>query len=470
MTRWNRLTFLLICTIVVFTTLAYGTVHQPIIAVAYIFVVLAALAWAIDGFAVGKLQFSRSFLQLPLVLLAAYAVIQTVPFGTYSEAAGVASIPRTISVEPFATQVTALHMLFLAAFFAIVLSSIDSAKRLQRLVAVLTIFGFVYAFYSILQSVLSPDKIYGIYKPQTATPFGSFVNRHNFAAIIELLIALPLGMLFAGSLRPDKRLIYVVAAALMGTALLLSGSRGGLVALVAEVLLMVILTTHLRGTKDLVLKAGLSVLLLLAAVGGAIFVGGDTSLTRFATGAASDDITSNRSQIWFVTLKVIGEHMPFGAGLGAFPQAYAKLDNSSGFERVDQAHNDYLQIVADAGIVGLVIGALFLFWFFREGRRNVRVDNKFRRGIAVGAFAGCFGILVHSAFDFVLHITAVSIMFLTVLAILVATGRKYPDDITDHDDHQPKRRRRKAPVVSISETERRPNTDVQSAGFSLLPR
>ncbi len=451
MTLWNRLTFLLICTIVIFTTLAYGTVHQPIIAVTYILISLTMIVWAADGFASRKLQFSRSLLQLPLILLAVYAFIQTIPFGTYAEAAGVAGIPRTISVEPFATQVTAMHMLFLAAFFAIVLASIDSAKRLKTFVAVLTIFGFIYAFYAILQSVLSPDKIYGIYKPQSATPFGSFVNRHNFAAIIELLIALPLGMLFSGSLRPDKRLIYVVAAALMGTALLLSGSRGGLVALVAEVLLIVILTTRLRGTKDLVLKAGLSILLLLAAVGGAIFVGGDTSLTRFAVGAQSDDITSNRSQIWSVTVKVIGEYMPLGAGLGAFTQAYAKLDTSSGFERVDQAHNDYLQILADAGIVGLVIGALFLFWFFREGKRNVRIDNKFRRGIAVGAFAGCFGILVHSAFDFVLHITAVSVMFLAVLSILVATGRKYQDDITDHDDEASKRRRRKASVVPISE-------------------
>lgn len=454
MTFGNRIVFLLICSIVIFTTLAYGTVHQPIIAVTYLLVSLTMIVWAVDGFASGKLQFSRSLLQLPLLLLAIYAFIQTVPLGTYGEAAGVTSIPRTISVEPFETQVTALHMLFLAAFFMIVLTSIDSAKRLKNFVAVLTIFGFIYAFYAILQSVLSPDKIYGIYKPQTATPFGSFVNRHNFAAIIELLIALPLGMLFSGSLRPDKRLIYVVAVALMGTALLLSGSRGGLVALVAEVLLIVILTTHLRGTKDLVLKAGLSILMMLAAVGGAIFVGGDTSLTRFATGAASDDITSNRSQIWSVTVKVIGEHMPFGAGLGAFTQAYTKLDTSSGFERVDQAHNDYLQVLADAGIVGLVIGALFLFWFFREGRRNVRIDNKFRRGIAVGAFAGCFGILVHSAFDFVLHITAVSVMFIAVLSILVATGRKYADDIIDHDDESSKRRRRKATVTPISEIER----------------
>lgn len=453
MTLWNRIVFLLILAIVVFTTLAYGTVHQPTIALAYILISLTMIAFAADGFTSGRLQFSRNVLQLPLILLAAYAFIQTIPFGTYAEDAGVAAIPRTISVEPFATQVTAMHMLFLAVFFAIVLANIGSASRLRKFVTVLTVFGFLYAFYAILQSVLSPDKIYGIYKPQSATPFGSFVNRHDFAAIIELLIALPLGMLFTGSLRPDKRLIYIVAVALMGTALLLSGSRGGLVAVVAEILLIVILTTRLRGTKDLVLKAGLSILLLLSAVGGAIFVGGDTSLTRFAAASASDDITSNRAQIWSVTIKVIGEHLPFGAGLGAFTQAYAKLDTASGFERIEQAHNDYLQVLADAGIVGLVIGGIFLLWFFREGKRNVAVENKFRRGIAVGAFAGCFGILVHSGFDFVLHITAVSVTFLAVLAILIAAGRTYPDDITDHEDHHPKRRR-KATVTPISEIER----------------
>jgi len=106
--------------------------------------------------------------------------------------------------------------------------------------------------------------------------------------------------------------------------------------------------------------------------------------------------------------------------------------------------------VADAGIVGLILGALFLFWFFREGIKNSAVSNTFRRGVAVGAFAGCFAILIHSLFDFVLHITAVSVMFLTLLSILVASGRRYDDDI---DEFEPKRtkRRRSASVTSIED-------------------
>src|SRR5205823_6511799 len=109
-----------------------------------------------------------------------------------------------------------------------------------------------------------------------------FVNKHDYAAIIEMTIALPLAMLFTGAVQRDKRLIYIVAVLIMASSLLLSGSRGGLVAMVAEVLFLVILTGKARGRKHVVLTAGLSILLLLAAIGGAIFVGGETSLTRFA--------------------------------------------------------------------------------------------------------------------------------------------------------------------------------------------
>ena len=73
------------------------------------------------------------------------------------------------------------------------LAYIDNAKRLRKIVSVITIFGFLYAFYAILQAVLSPERIYGIYEPRFATPFGSFVNRHNFAAFMEMSIAVPLG-------------------------------------------------------------------------------------------------------------------------------------------------------------------------------------------------------------------------------------------------------------------------------------
>lgn len=456
MNRANRLVFILICAVIALTTLLYGTVHQPIIALFYLAVTVMVLLWAADSLICGTLRVSRHLLQVPLFLLGVYALIQVIPFGTLADSAGIQGVPRTISLEPFATRVTALHIFALGAFFSLVLIYIDSASRLRRMTTVFVIFGFVYAFYSILQSVLSPDKIYGIYKPLTATPFGSFVNRHNFAAVIEMLISIPLGMMLVGAVRRDKRLLYGTAIALMAAALLLSGSRGGLVAQLSGVIFLVIITSRSRGRKSLVLKAAMSLVLVFAAIGGAIFVGGETSLTRFADSATSQNVSSNRMQIWGVTLKVIANNLPFGAGLGAFVTAYPPHDTASGLERVDQAHNDYLQIVADAGIPGLLLGGLFLYWLFREGKRNISVPNTFRRGVASGALAGCFAILVHSLFDFVLHITAISVMFLTLMALLIVSGRKYPDDIDDFDEPRQKRRRTASVTPIATASQRRP--------------
>ena len=448
----NRLAFFLICAVVVFTTMAYGTVHQPTIAFFYFLATALVVIWAMDCWVSGELRFSRSVLQVPLFGLAIYGLIQVVPFGSYADPAGVGYILKTISIEPFSTQVASFHIFALCFFFAVTLVLLDSAKRLRRMAAFIVIFGFIYGFYAILQSVLSPTKIYGIYGHRYAIPFGSFVNRHDFAALMEMTVAVPLGLLFTGAVRRDKKLLYVVAVTLMTSALLLSGSRGGLVAVIAEIILLVILTTKLKGTKSLLLKTGLSLVLVVAAVGGAIFVGGDTSLTKFAEKAASEDISSSRFHIWDVTLKVIAEHLPFGTGLGAYTQAYTKFDTLSGQDLVEQAHNDYLQIVSDAGIVGLVLGGAFLFLFFREGVRNIQSSNTFRRGVATGAFAGCFAILIHSVFDFVLHITAISVMFLTLMAMLIAAGRRFDDDVTEFDE--PSLRRRSGSVTPIGKKNR----------------
>ncbi len=436
MTFTSRISFFLICATVVFTTLAYGTVHQPIIAFFYLVVVGLVVLWAAEGFVTGYAKLSTSALQLPLLLLGIYALVQIIPFGSYSNSGSGVLSARTISIDPFTTQMTAIHIFALCAFFAIALAVIDSEKRLRLVVKVITGFGFIYSFFAILQSVLSPEKIYGIYETPFATSFGSFVNRHNFAAIIEMAISLPLALIFTGAVDRDKRLLYWVAIALMATALLLSGSRGGLVALLAGVIFLVLLTTRQKGGGRTAVSFALAAGIVILALAGAIFVGGDTSLTRFADASASADISSNRTHLWGITLRIIFAFFPLGTGLGAYGQAYTQFDTTGGFHRVEYAHNDYLQILADAGIVGLVLGGMFLYLLWREGFRNITGPSQYRRSVAVGAFTGCFAILVHSLFDFVLHITAVSVMFLTFMALLVASGRQF-DGETSADKPRP---------------------------------
>jgi O-antigen ligase len=376
-------------------------------------------------------------------------MLQVLPFGTVTSST-VEGIPRTISMDPSSTQVAALHFLFLFFLAVAVFALLGSASRIAKLAGLITVFGTLYSFFAILQSVLSPDKIYGIYERAFASPFGSFVSRHNFAAYMEMTIAIPLGLLFVGAVSRDKRLLYITSVALMGTALLLSGSRGGFIALIAEIAIMLMFALRSKGAKAVGAKIALAAVLLITIVGGSFFVGGESSLTRIAesdnAGGAS---AMDRSYIWKVTLDVVRKNMPFGAGLGSLGVAFTPHDTHSGLERVEQAHNDFLQVASDAGLVGLLIGAFFLFTLYKTAVEAVGVENIYRRGIAVGAVGGIFAIMVHSIFDFVLHTTSISVLFIILLGLLSASRFRFSDDFADLDPHR-RHHSRRGSVAPIS--------------------
>ena len=446
---FNRTAFAVAVVLLGFATIAYGAVHQAVLAASYLLIALLVVLWSIDCYKQGLLRYSTHLLQVPLFFIAVYGFIQLIPFGAVEMETGIGEAPRTISMEPFATLLSSTHFAALGLFFALLLTLVDSARRTRTLVFLLAGFGFVYAFFSILQAVLSPEKIYGIYGRPGLSVFGSFVNRNHFAAWMEMAIALPIGLLFSGAVSKDKRLLFITATVLMGAAIVVSGSRGGLVALIAEILVLALITVGAE-RKSLGLKVALAVGLIAAVVGGAFFIGGETSLTRIAETQSATATKQDRSQIWSVSVRMIQYGMPFGVGLGAFGTAYTQFDESGGLERVEQAHNDHLQVLTDAGLPGAAIGIAFLIIVVRSGRRALSSEDQFLRAVGAGALGGIAAVLIHSAFDFVLHTTAVALLFLFLLALLVAAGTRFSDQ-AGSDGAMVRRRseRPRAEVVSI---------------------
>src|SRR6185503_16967372 len=98
------------------------------------------------------------------------------------------------------------------------------------LVRTITIFGFFLAMFGLTQSFTSDGtRVYWFRQLSQSTAFGPFINRHHFAGFMEMTIALPLGLLFSGSLESYKRPLYGFAALLMGLALIMTNSRGGII-------------------------------------------------------------------------------------------------------------------------------------------------------------------------------------------------------------------------------------------------
>jgi O-antigen ligase len=149
-----------------------------------------------------------------------------------------------------------------------------------------------------------------------------------------------------------------------------------------------------------------------------LYLGGNDPLLRGAgVGETGADVSNGRLHFWPVALKIFSEHPLLGAGLDAFGVAFTRFDTWPGLLRVEQAHNEYLQILADAGISGFLCVAAFIVLLFKRGLRVISETHGYRQHIAVGALAGCFGIMVHSFFDFPLRTYSNSFFFLLLAAM-----------------------------------------------------
>jgi O-antigen ligase len=312
-------------------------------------------------------------------------------------------------------------------------------------VRTITIFGFALALFGLIQSFTSPTKVYWFRELGQSTAFGPFINRHHFAAYMEMALALPVGLLLTGAVERDKRILSIFAALVMGVALIMTNSRGGIISLMAEAAFLVIMSGLARrasygvektaGARSIKLRAALAFLLILILFAGAIFLGGEESLTRFLGTVSAEDPTTGRAHFWSTTLQIIRDHPIIGTGLGAFGVAYTRYDTRNGILRLEQAHNDYLQILSDAGMVGALLGCLFIYMLFRFGFARLKSDDPFRRGVALGALGGCFAVLIHSFFDFTLHTTANGLLFLVLAALATINGR------VEQASHKRRRRR-----------------------------
>ncbi|HZI17569.1 MAG TPA: O-antigen ligase family protein [Pyrinomonadaceae bacterium] len=453
-TVWSSLVVLLLCTAVVTTTLAFGTVHSWSLGLFQLGAALVVVCWALDAWRSGTLRLSRNALQLPLVGLFAVGLVQLLPLGGEQAAGGLlaAEGTRALTLDPAATRVVLVQLGGLAVFFAAALAYLDSPERLRLVARLVIVFGFLLALYGLMQHFVNPATIFFLREPKQAAPFGPYVNRHHFAGYMEMTLALPLGLLFAGAVGRERALLYAFAAAVMAVALVATNSRGGIISMAAQIFFLVLVFpaarrregegggrssgrgARLRGAA---LRLALGFALVFGVLAGSIYFGGEASLSRLVGSVNIEDPTTGRAHFWRGAVEIFKDHPVLGAGLGAFPAAYTRYDTSNGSYRLEQAHNDYLQLLTDAGLVGGLLGLFFAASLVRRSLARMRSHDRFRRGVALGALTGCAGVLVHSLFDFTLHSTANALLFLVLAALATADGR-----VETPDQHHRRRRRR----------------------------
>lgn len=444
--RTGEFIFFALPAIGILAVIIFGAVDVWALGLLSALVGAVGILWLTDSWRSGEFRFSTSPLQIPLGGLIVIGLVQLLPFRGAGDASGLLGIPlsNALSFAPTQTRFAVVQLVTYAVFFAAALSFIGTRSRLQKTVVTVIVFGAAIAFFAVLQQLANLEGIYGLRQNANAFTFGPYVNRHHFAALMEMPIALTLALFFGNATTKNKRIFLLLAAAVMGIAIILTGSRGGLISFVAILVFVVAANVLRRKSRDeidaddggddeprtkfrrsLTLIGG-GLALIFGLLGAVIMLGADEALLR-SSGLTLDtgDISNGRSHFWATALKIIGDYPILGTGLDSFGAAFTRYDTWNGTVRVEQAHNDYLQILADAGVLGLLCVLSFIVLLFKTSLRIItKSSDNFRRSTALGALAGCLGLVIHSIFDFPLRTPANGYFFL-IFAVLATANINY---------------------------------------------
>jgi O-antigen ligase len=231
-------------------------------------------------------------------------------------------------------------------------------------------------------------------------------------------------VLAASRFAEGSRKIFVMGAAvLMAGSIFLSGSRGGMLAILIEAAVLAVLVLHSqRGNwKQPLLLGGV----LILAIGLLVWFGGSELTHRMASIHSEAQaeleggmrVTIDRDCLHMFLQKPI-----LGWGLGTFPIVYGRFRSFYSTFFVNQAHNDYLQLLVETGIAGFLIAIWFLVLVFRRSFAKLKDWNQTASGVfTLASLLGCIGILVHSFLDFNLQIPANAALFYVLCTLAAAS-------------------------------------------------
>lgn len=492
--QWlDRLIFCGLLLAVCLSPWLFGSVENHAIDALGILLILLFLLWGIKCLIDGEVRLWVTPVHLCLLLFLGVVLLQMAPLlwsvrplpVNLPDARSTLGLHRwnRITLDREATARAATKLAILIGYFFIAAQFLRTRFRLNFLINALVLTGFTLALVGILNRLTFNGKILWFRPTDFASDaFGPFVNRNHFAGFMELLIPLPLAMILARGIDRERWIFYGFCGVLMATALVYSLSRGGLLSLSAEFLLLPILAepelrrrrrmkeweaqsigqlsagavaedmldalppTAPQGAPAAAFERGKSgpslrerlvsrpawvaplvtIFLVSSTVAlGVAWIGSEPLMSRLRSAGAEvlqgEAPRQSRPEIWRTALSVFRHYPVLGAGLGAFPRAYTMFDRSPGAYSVSEAHNDYLQVLADTGVVGGIIGCWFLYLFVRLAGRALRQPEGIERGATLGATVGVCGIFVHSLVDFNLQITSNALLFLTLVALLASS-------------------------------------------------
>ena len=294
------------------------------------------------------------------------------------------------SVTPRQSLFPGLLMVFFMVFALVVENAVDSWERAEQLVFLMVLAGGVVALLGVGQYVLG------------ATGDAAWVDSDMFSSVTIRV--------YSTLQNPNVLAEYLILMISLGGAALLTAKGTG---------------------KRLVLLACCGV--LPVALVALYFVLPDTVISRFTSiGNLEDTSTSYRVSIWMGTIAMLKDYWlcGIGPGTGAFNLVYPAYSYNAA--NAQHAHNLFLQIMSDGGVVALVVFLLIIFIFCRVICSALSRNRSWRaRCYLAGAIGGVGGFMAQSMTDYTFYNYRVALLFFAVLALGASFARLAEQEVED---------------------------------------
>jgi O-antigen ligase len=327
------------------------------------------------------------------------------------------TLDQAATKEALAKLMTDLVLFFLAGQFL----AQAAEPQWGKMGLALTLYTFALAVFATLQFFSSHNLIYWAI-PSPGYTFGPYVNHNHYAGLMEMLIPLAVASALPAIRKHPSAVLLGFAALIPIASLLLSGSRGGSISLVVEVVLAAILIFSCGSRRARKPAAAMGGLAIIAAVALFFWMAPRQIAERIATMAdathSPEVALADRLAPAKDSLRIFRDHPWVGTGLGSFETVFPQYQSFPSDLTWDHAHNDYAEALAETGAAGAALILCALGLFFWLGFRNLRERLRHRDGwLQICAAIGCCGLLVHSFVDFNLHIPANAAWFAVCAAI-----------------------------------------------------
>jgi O-antigen ligase len=392
--------------LLIFAVMAFGAVQEWSLLALQCGATSLLLCWALRQALDARSHFSVHPLYAPVLAFAFIVLVQIVFSRTAYRQATLLEAQRYV----------AYGMLFLVAT-----QEFRQHRHLRVFVSGLTMFGGVLAMFALVQGFTSPDKLYWTLVPRFGGfIYGPYVNHSHYAGMMEMLTPFALVMCISRRLSSALRGLAGFAAILMGASLFLARSRNGILAFIAELIFLgAVMLRGRRRSRTLFTFAAVAVLLIAFIA----WAGGSALVERFANfgDQFANEVKGGRITTLKDGVRMWAARPILGWGLETFPTVYPAYRSFYSAAVINEAHNDFLQVLVETGVAGFAVVLWFIVLLYKQGLRKARHwQDSLCDTTRLAALTGCTGLLAHSLGDFNLHIPANAAMFYVLAALATA--------------------------------------------------